>query len=65
MTRCFTDNMTSPPIVARRDDGSDEAFAGGRWQRTTLIIDYMAGNNDFMDDTTEQAARQVAPAAFS
>jgi hypothetical protein len=67
MTRYFTDSMLTPPLVLRRnDDGTDEAYqGGGTWLRTTLIRDYMAGNNDFVDDISEQAARKLAPAAFT
>ena len=51
--------------LLRRVDFVDEAFAGGKWQPTKEIIDYMFGHDDFIDTASEARARKVAPQAFT
>jgi hypothetical protein len=64
----FQASMLDPPILLRRtlDDAGchDEAFLGGTWKPTKIIIDYMFGHNDFVEDITPEQAAALEPAAF-
>ena len=64
-TRYYVDRMPNPPLLLRRVGYRDESFLRGEWQLTPLIIDYMFGHNDFVDEISEAQARKIAPAAFS
>lgn len=61
----FTSDKFEPAAVLRRSPTGDEAFVNGEWRPTTSIIDYMAGNDDHVDEITEAQARELAPAAFA
>ena len=64
-TRYYTSDKFTPPALLRRADFVDEAFVDGRWRPTKSIVNYMAGNDDFVDDISEAEARAFAPAAFT
>lgn len=54
-----------PPMILRRTPPAhDELYAAGSWKPTGEIVDYMAGENDFLEPVTEQVARRLCPAAF-
>lgn len=64
----FVTRKYDPPVLLRRtDDGAgliDEAFGAGRWQPTKIVVDYMFGEDDYVEPVTEQQARELVPAAF-
>ncbi len=64
--RYYTDTQPELPLLLRRTEDStgitDEAFRDGQWVRTPLIIAYMAGRNDWVEDVSESQARRLAPA---
>jgi hypothetical protein len=61
----FTSTKFTPPALLRRDAQGDQAFVNGQWRPTTSIVDYMAGNDDHVDDVSEADARKFAPQAFA
>lgn len=64
MTRFFVWTMPDPPMLLRRRDFVDEIWRDGAWHPTGKIVDFLAGNEDNVDDVTEAQARRIAPAAF-
>ena len=69
MITYFADSMLERrPLLLRRveDDGgiTDEAYVGGAWGPTTLIVDYMFGHNDYADEISEAEARRLEPSAI-
>ena len=60
--------MPEPPLLLRRTETSagitDEAFIGGVWQPTRVVVDYMFGHNDFVDPIDEAEAKALAPDAL-
>jgi hypothetical protein len=48
-----------------RTKEADQAFVGGVWRPTPSIVDWEAGNDDFVDEITEAQARAFAPEAFT
>ena len=61
----FTAADYHPTALLRRTKDADEAFVDGAWRPTSAIVDYNAGNDDFVDEVTEERARMFAPAAFA
>ncbi len=56
---------TLPPLLLRRIGVVDhKMFRDGVWQPTKIIIDYMFGHDDFVDEISEAEARDLEPAAF-
>lgn len=53
-----------PFMLLKRSAKGDFAWANGKWSRTVIIIDYMYGNNDWVEDITEEFARATYPDAF-
>jgi hypothetical protein len=64
-TRYLTVDRLGEPVLLRRIEQRDEKFMDNRWQPTLMIIDYEAGHNDFVDETTEEQARRIAPDALN
>lgn len=65
-TRYFVDEKFATPTLLRRSpDFRDEALIEGTWQATTEVIEYMAGNNDFVTEISEAEAQRREPAAFA
>lgn len=62
--RFFVSRQPAEPLLLRRVGVVDEAFLDGRWQPTKVIVDYMFGNDDFVETISEADARKIAPAAF-
>lgn len=66
MDRYMIWTMPEPPALLRQSDVTGEQIYGlGKWQNTKVICDYMYGHNDWVDDITEQEAREKFPAAFA
>ena len=65
----YQNTLPVPPMLLRRtDDGStivDEAWLDGRWQPTKIILDYVFGNNDFVEPIDRPRAVAIAPGALS
>lgn len=57
--------ITDPATLLRRQGTVDEMFRDGTWQPTTKIVDWFFGNEDLVEQISEEAARQLAPAAFA
>ncbi len=56
---------TLPPLLLRRIGVVDhKMFRDGVWQPTKIIIDYMFGHNNNVDEISEAEARALEPAAF-
>lgn len=54
-----------PPFsLLKKCDLGEFIWVNGRWNRTKVICDYMYGHNDWVDDITEQGAREMFPEAF-
>ena len=51
--------------LLRREAGTDEAFYGGHWHPTNTIGEYMIGEENNVDEVTEESARVAYPAAFT
>lgn len=62
--RFFKSTQPAQPLLLRRTGITDEAFLRGQWQPTKVIVDFMFGNDDFVEEISEAQARQLAPAAF-
>ncbi len=64
----YSDTQPKPPLLLRRTRDErglvDESFLDGKWQPTRLIMDAVAGHNDWVDDISEAEARKLVPAAF-
>ena len=69
MTTYFADTMGEPPLLLRqvRDERgiTDEAYLDGVWRPTRIVIDYLFGHNDFVDEIGEDEARRLELAAVS
>lgn len=60
----FIDDSYTPRALLRRIPGRlDEAWVGGEWRRTSSIIEWMAGRNDFVTPCDEIEAIKFAPEA--
>ena len=59
-----TSTAYTPSALLRRTKDADEAFVGGVWRPTTSIMNWMVGNDDFVDEITEAQARAFAPTAL-
>ncbi len=56
---------SATPLLLRRIGVVDhKVFRDGVWQPTKIIIDYMFGHDDFVDEISEAEARALEPAAF-
>jgi len=67
-TTYYASSKRDPALLLRRvrDAGIvDEAYLDGAWQPTKIIIDYMFGHNDFVDEVSEDEARQLEPEAVT
>jgi hypothetical protein len=65
-TRYFTSTAYHPNVLLlRRTKEADQAFVSGVWRPTPSIVDWEAGNDDFVDEITEAQARAFAPEAFT
>lgn len=68
-TQFFVSTQPDPPLLLRRvtTDGGlvDEAFLDGAWTPTKIVVDYMFGNDDFVEAITAARARELEPAAFA
>ena len=60
MIRFFTSTAYHPTALLRRTGMVDEAFVSGVWRPTTSIMEWMAGNDDFVDEITEAEAKGFA-----
>jgi hypothetical protein len=63
--RFFTSSKFTPPALLRRTGMTDEAFVDGVWRPTKSIVDYLFGNDDHVEEISEDEARRFAPAAFA
>jgi hypothetical protein len=68
-TRYFTcQRPPHPPLLLRRRGlpnlAIDESYLDNHWQPTPLVVDYMAGHADDVDDISETHARALQPDAF-
>lgn len=65
MTTYYIWEMPDPAMLVRvsKETGHD-IFANGAWKPTDLIVDYFAGNNDFIEPIEEALAREKYPEAF-
>lgn len=66
-TRYFWSTKRTPPLLLRRTETDaglvDEALQTQGWQPTQIIVDYMFGNNDFVEEVSaERAAELYGPA---
>lgn len=68
-TQLFQSTKADPPLLLRRTETDagivDEAFIDGEWKPTKVIVDYLFGHNDFVDEITERQARELEPGALS
>jgi hypothetical protein len=68
-TRYFQDTMRTPPLLLRsvRTDTElgEDAWLTGAWKPTKILLDYRAGENDFVEPITDAAARKLEPQAFA
>ena len=59
----YATTQREPPLLLRRAKTAagitDEAFVGGVWQPTKIIVDYMFGHDDFVHQITEAQARRL------
>jgi len=55
---------TTPLLLRRIGVVDHKAFLHGVWQPTKIIIDYMFGHDDNVDEISEAEARALEPAAF-
>ena len=55
---------TTPLLLRRIGVADHKAFLHGVWQPTKIIINYMFGHDDFVDEISEAEARALEPAAF-
>jgi hypothetical protein len=62
--RFFTSSKFTPPALLRRSGMTDEAFVDGSWRPTKSIVDWMFGNDDFVEEISEVQARELEPDAF-
>ena len=53
-----------PFLLLKRTDKGDFIHVNGKWSSTDVILDYMYGNNDWVEDITEEVARAKYPEAF-
>lgn len=69
METYFRCEPPTPALILRRTRTEvgivDEAFRDGIWQPTSLILAYMAGQDDDVEEIPEVVARQLAPEAFT
>jgi len=67
-TSYLVSTKREPPLLLRsvRDERGlrEEAFRDGRWEPTSIVRDYMAGRNDFVEEIGEHEARALEPSAF-
>lgn len=62
-TRYFVSSRTE--ALLRRDSDGDWVFVEGKWtQPTETILNYMIGQDDDVDEVTEDKAREDFPEAF-
>lgn len=63
----FASRKRQPPLLLRRTEGEagivDEAWLDGAWQPTKVIVDYLFGANDFVDEISAERARELEPGA--
>jgi hypothetical protein len=65
-TKYFTsDAYNTPKALLRSVDFTDEVFVNGVWRPTTEIMEWMVGDNDFVDEITETQARAFKPEVFT
>lgn len=57
---------TRTGVLLRRGSGPDASYGrvANTWTPTTMIADYMIGDEDDVEPLTEAEARQLAPTAF-
>jgi hypothetical protein len=62
----FYERTSKTPSFAllMRTDKGDFIWHDTHWVRTQVILDYMFGHNDWVDDITEEEARERFPKAF-
>jgi hypothetical protein len=51
-------------VLRRTGEVTDDIFLDGAWQPTKVLVDYDFGNDDSVDETTEDQARILEPDAF-
>lgn len=56
---------TPPFMLLKRSAEGDFAWGNGEWSHTFVIVDYMFGHNDWVEDLTDVEARTKYPEAFA
>jgi hypothetical protein len=62
-TQFFLSTRTG--ALLRRDDSGDSAWFDDQWQPTETVLKYMTGQDDDVEDLTEEQARTSFPDAFA
>mgnify|MGYP000045825814 CR=1 FL=1 len=60
----FEESKFKDGYLLKRCETGDFIWLKDEWHRTQTIIDYMFGNNDFVDHISESRARFKYPEAF-
>lgn len=68
-TTYYASSKREPALLLRRIENGggivDEAYLDGAWRPTKIIVDYMFGHNDFVDEVSEDEARALEPEAVT
>ncbi len=57
-------HSTTTNALLRRVGGVDRVYVDGDWQPTETIVEYMSGQEDNVEQVSEEQARKLKPAAF-